>query len=77
LRIATFTRLRSSSIGHSRGQRGQERALERQASGLPHSLLQKPSAFRRRSVHVYKQTLGTLLIARANAMLIPRMDIHF
>jgi hypothetical protein len=25
--------------------------LERQASGVPHSLLQKPSAFRRRSVH--------------------------
>ena len=25
--------------------------MERQASGWPHSLLQKPSAFRRRSVH--------------------------
>ena len=41
----------SSSIGHSRGQRGLERALERQASRVRHSLLQKPSAFRRRSVH--------------------------
>ena len=26
--------------------------MKRQASGLPHSLLQKPSAFRRRSVHI-------------------------
>jgi ribosomal protein L37AE/L43A len=41
----------SSSIGHSRGQRGLERALERQASRVRHSLLQKPSAFTRRSIH--------------------------
>jgi hypothetical protein len=56
LRIGTFTRQKSSSIEHSPGQRGQERPLKRQASLVPHSLLQKPSAFRRRSVHLQHQS---------------------